>query len=47
MVDCESGHVRLGLAGVLAGDLGGIAVRLDELSADGLSGLVRTVRKAA
>jgi magnesium chelatase subunit D len=47
VVDCENGHIRLGLAGTLAGDLGGVAVRLDELSADGLSGLVRTVRKAA
>jgi magnesium chelatase subunit D len=47
VVDCESGPVRLGLAARLAADLGGDCVRLDELSADGLSGLVRDVRKAA
>jgi magnesium chelatase subunit D len=47
VVDCESGAVRLGLAARLATDLGGEYVRLDELSADGLSGLVRDVRRAA
>ncbi|HEY0358256.1 MAG TPA: putative cobaltochelatase [Mycobacteriales bacterium] len=47
VVDCESGPVRLGLAGRLAADLGGDCVRLDELSADGLSGLVRDARRAA
>lgn len=47
VVDCENGHIRLGLAAALATDLGGMAVRLDELSADGLSGLVRDVRRAA
>ena len=47
VVDCESGPVRLGLAGRLAADLGGDCVRLGELSADGLSGLVREARGAA
>ena len=47
VVDCETGMVRLGLAAALAADLGAVAVRLDQLSADGLSGLVRDVRRAA
>ncbi|MCX4777542.1 putative cobaltochelatase [Streptomyces sp. NBC_01264] len=41
VVDCESGPVRLGLAGVLAADLGGPAVTLDGLRADSLAGLVK------
>ncbi|MDG9715077.1 putative cobaltochelatase [Streptomyces sp. DH24] len=44
VVDCESGPVRLGLAGQLAGDLGGTAVTLDELRADSIAGLVREVQ---
>ncbi|NWF26405.1 putative cobaltochelatase [Streptomyces sp. PKU-EA00015] len=44
VVDCESGHVRLGLAGALAGELGGTAVTLDELRADSIAGLVKDVR---
>ncbi|MGW5233710.1 putative cobaltochelatase [Streptomyces nodosus] len=51
VVDCESGPVRLGLAGQLAGELGGSAVTLDELRADSIAGLVRevqgTTRRAA
>ncbi|MDL2076711.1 putative cobaltochelatase [Streptomyces sp. GXMU-J15] len=50
VVDCESGPVRLGLAGQLAGELGGTAVTLDELRADSIAGLVRDVtstRRAA
>ncbi|WP_406001604.1 putative cobaltochelatase [Streptomyces sp. NBC_00829] len=43
VVDCESGPVRLGLAGELARDLGGTAVTLDELRADSIAGLVRDV----
>uniref|UniRef100_UPI0009C099F9 VWA domain-containing protein n=1 Tax=Streptomyces viridosporus TaxID=67581 RepID=UPI0009C099F9 len=46
VVDCESGPVRLGLAGQLAGELGGTAVTLDELRADSIAGLVRDVRGA-
>ncbi|MFJ9828207.1 putative cobaltochelatase [Streptomyces sp. NPDC101160] len=46
VVDCESGPVRLGLAGNLARELGGTAVTLDELRADSIAGLVRTVRHA-
>ncbi|MGW5969192.1 putative cobaltochelatase [Streptomyces sp. NPDC055186] len=45
VVDCESGPVRLGLAGQLAGELGGTAVTLDELRADSIAGLVRDVRQ--
>ncbi|WP_374200927.1 VWA domain-containing protein, partial [Streptomyces bambusae] len=44
VVDCESGHVRLGLAAALAADLGGPAVTLDGLRADALAGLVKNVR---
>ncbi|MGW2471089.1 putative cobaltochelatase [Streptomyces bauhiniae] len=44
VVDCESGPVRLGLAGRLAEELGGTAVTLDELRADAIAGLVRDVR---
>lgn len=47
VVDCESGPVRLGLAGALARDLDGPAVTLDELRADTVSALVRDVRRAA
>ncbi|MFE2044516.1 putative cobaltochelatase [Streptomyces sp. NPDC059477] len=47
VVDCESGPVRLGLAGGLAGELGGTAVTLDELRADAIAGLVRDVRGGA
>ncbi|MFG2877992.1 putative cobaltochelatase [Streptomyces sp. NPDC048337] len=46
VVDCETGPVRLGLAGVLAADLGGPAVTLDGLRADSLAGLVKNVRTA-
>jgi magnesium chelatase subunit D len=49
VVDCESGPVRLGLAGQLAGELGGTAVTLDELRADSIAGLVKGMqsRRAA
>ncbi|MFF2642916.1 putative cobaltochelatase [Streptomyces niveus] len=47
VVDCESGPVRLGLAGALAGELGGTAVTLDELRADSIAGLVRDVQGAS
>ncbi|OEJ27507.1 magnesium chelatase [Streptomyces agglomeratus] len=45
VVDCESGPVRLGLAGELARELGGTAVTLDELRADSIAGLVKDVRE--
>ncbi|MEU4148130.1 putative cobaltochelatase [Streptomyces parvulus] len=45
VVDCESGPIRLGLAGQLAGELGGTAVTLDELRADSIAGLVKNVRE--
>ncbi|MFI9319811.1 putative cobaltochelatase [Kitasatospora aureofaciens] len=41
VLDCESGPVRLGLARTLAGLLGGSAVSLDELRAEGVASLVR------
>ncbi|WP_432019133.1 putative cobaltochelatase [Streptomyces sp. 1222.5] len=44
VVDCESGPVRLGLAGRLADELGGAAVTLDGLRADSIAGLVRDVQ---
>ncbi|MFI0819975.1 putative cobaltochelatase [Streptomyces sp. NPDC021098] len=44
VVDCESGPVRLGLAGALARDLRGTPVTLDELRADSVTALVRDVR---
>ncbi|MFJ9696208.1 putative cobaltochelatase [Kitasatospora sp. NPDC101183] len=53
VLDCESGPVRLGLARTLAGVLGGTAVSLDELRAEGVASLVRenratpSMRKAA
>ncbi|MFI0449517.1 putative cobaltochelatase [Actinomadura sp. 6N118] len=47
VVDCESGPVRLGLAQRLAGHLGAESVRLDELAADSLAGVVRSARGAA
>ena len=42
VVDCETSHVRLGLAEQLAGYLGAPAVRLAQLRADGLADVVRT-----
>ncbi|MET8676223.1 magnesium chelatase subunit D family protein [Streptomyces sp. NPDC004647] len=44
VVDCESGPVRLGMAGSLAAGLGGTAVTLDELRADSVAALVRDVQ---
>jgi magnesium chelatase subunit D len=46
VVDCESGPVRLGLAGDLAARLGAELVRLDDLADDGLAGVVRARRAA-
>uniref|UniRef100_UPI0012FF2261 vWA domain-containing protein n=1 Tax=Peterkaempfera griseoplana TaxID=66896 RepID=UPI0012FF2261 len=46
VLDCESGPVRLGLAGSLAVELGAVAVALEELRADGVAALVRDVRTA-
>ncbi|MDT0453500.1 putative cobaltochelatase [Streptomyces hesseae] len=44
VVDCEAGPVRLGLAGELGRALGGPVVTLDDLRAENVSALVRTVR---
>jgi magnesium chelatase subunit D len=47
VVDCESGPVRLGLPDQLAVALGGGCLRLAELSADAVAGVVRAVRSVA
>ncbi|MCX4551870.1 putative cobaltochelatase [Streptomyces sp. NBC_01387] len=47
VVDCESGPVRLGLAGDLARHLGGSAVTLDELRAESIAGLVKDVQTSS
>ncbi|MGH3943436.1 MAG: magnesium chelatase subunit D family protein [Pseudonocardiaceae bacterium] len=47
VVDCESGPIRLGLAGRLAVALDGGCVRLAELSADAVAGVVRAARSVA
>ncbi|MFE6866728.1 putative cobaltochelatase [Kitasatospora sp. NPDC057692] len=44
VLDCESGPVRLGLAGALAARLRAASVTLDELRADGVASLVRESR---
>ncbi|EWC64115.1 ChlI component of cobalt chelatase [Actinokineospora spheciospongiae] len=46
VVDCESGPVRLGLAGRVSAALGGTGLRLEELSADAVAGVVRAARAA-
>ena len=47
VVDCESGPIRLGLAGELAMALNAECVRPDQLSAEGLVGAVREYREVA
>jgi magnesium chelatase subunit D len=47
VVDCESGPVRLGLAGVLGQHLGATTLRLEELAAESLAATVRSAREAA
>jgi len=47
VVDCEGGHVRLGLAGRVATAAGAPVVGLSELSADRVAGVVHAVRAAA
>jgi magnesium chelatase subunit D len=47
VVDCESGAVRLGLAGALAGSLGGVLLRLEELAAAPLAESVRVLKEVA
>jgi magnesium chelatase subunit D len=47
VVDCESGPIRLGLTQRIADALGGACVRLDELSAERVTGVVRAVRRSA
>ena len=47
VVDCESGPVRLGLAGRLAGMLGGTVVGVGDLAAENLKDVVHTARGRA
>jgi magnesium chelatase subunit D len=47
VVDCESGPVRLGLPARIADALAGACVRLDELSAERVTGVVHAVRRSA
>jgi magnesium chelatase subunit D len=47
VVDCESGPVRLGLAGALGAHLGAQTLRLEDLAADALAATVRNAREAA
>lgn len=46
VVDCEHGPIRLGLAARVAGALGAACLRLEELSADQVAGVVRAARAA-
>jgi magnesium chelatase subunit D len=46
VVDCETGPIRLGMPARLAAALQGVCVRLDELSADRVAGVVRAARAA-
>jgi magnesium chelatase subunit D len=41
VVDCESGPVRLGLAGTLGEHLGAVVLRLQELSVDALTSIAK------
>uniref|UniRef100_UPI00082FAF0B VWA domain-containing protein n=1 Tax=Aldersonia kunmingensis TaxID=408066 RepID=UPI00082FAF0B len=41
VVDCERGMIRLGLAAEIARNLGGICLRLDEITSDAVTGVVR------
>ena len=43
VVDTEDGHVRLGLAGAIARALAAPCLRLEQLAADSLAGVVRTI----
>jgi magnesium chelatase subunit D len=44
VVDCESGPVRLGLAGRVAGTAGGTVVTLDDLTGESVAGVVEQFR---
>jgi magnesium chelatase subunit D len=47
VVDCESGPIRLGLPERIAIAMGGGCVRLEQLSANAVAGVVRAARGAA
>jgi magnesium chelatase subunit D len=46
VVDCESGPVRLGMAARLGDQLGGVTLRLEELSAESLAAIAHSGRAA-
>jgi magnesium chelatase subunit D len=46
VVDCEDGFVRLGLAADIAAHLGAPCLRLEELAAGPLAGMVRSLNEA-
>ncbi len=45
VVDCENGPVKLGMADRIAGVLDAPCLRLEELSADNVAGVVRAARE--
>jgi magnesium chelatase subunit D len=45
VVDVEDGAVRLGLAPLIAGHMGALSLRLEELDAAGFSGVVRSLTR--
>jgi magnesium chelatase subunit D len=47
VIDCESGPIRLGLAASLAEALGAVCLRPEQLSVDGLTGVVRGYRRSS
>jgi magnesium chelatase subunit D len=47
VVDCEAGPIRLGLPNRIAIAMGGGCVRLEQLSADSVAGVVRAARGVA
>jgi magnesium chelatase subunit D len=47
VVDCEAGPIRLGLPNRIAIAMGGACVRLEQLSADAVAGMVRAARGVA
>jgi magnesium chelatase subunit D len=46
LIDCETGPVRLGLTGAVAAAMGAESLRIEQLGADPLAGVVRDRRAA-
>ena len=46
LIDCETGPVRLGLTGAVAAAMGAECLRIEQLGADPLAGVVRDRRAA-